>query len=60
MSEDVYKRAASKDKNLHIVEGASHVGLYDKPNLVAEAMSKLAPFFRRNLMKQEVTLPATA
>lgn len=60
MSEDVYKRAASKDKNLHIVEGAPHVGLYDKPELVAEAMSKLAPFFRKNLETQEVRLPRTA
>jgi uncharacterized protein len=60
MSEDVYKRAASKEKNLHIVEGASHVGLYDKPDLVGEAMSKLGPFFKKNLMKQEGSLPARA
>jgi fermentation-respiration switch protein FrsA (DUF1100 family) len=60
MSEDVYKRAASKDKNLHIAEGASDVGLYDEAALVAEAMSKLAPFFRKNLTKQKVTSPATA
>jgi uncharacterized protein len=60
MSEDLYKRAGSKDENLHIVDGASHVGLYDKPDLVGEAMSKLAPFFKRNLMKREVPLPATA
>jgi fermentation-respiration switch protein FrsA (DUF1100 family) len=50
----------AKDKNLYIVEGASHVGLYDKPELVAEAMSKLVPFFRKNLERQEVRLPRTA
>jgi uncharacterized protein len=49
MSEDLYKRAASKNKNLHIVKGGTHVGMYDKPNLVAEAMSKLGPFFKASL-----------
>jgi uncharacterized protein len=49
MSEDLFRRAAAKDKNLHIVAGASHVGLYDKPDLVAEAMSKLGPFFKAKL-----------
>ena len=60
MSGDVYKRAARKDKNLHIVEGASHVGLCDKADLVAEAMSKLAPFFRKNLTKTESHLAGNA
>lgn len=40
MSEDLYKRAASKDKDLYIVEGGTHVGMYDEPNLVGEGMSK--------------------
>jgi fermentation-respiration switch protein FrsA (DUF1100 family) len=32
-----------------IVPGASHIGMYDKPDLVAEAMSKFAPFFKAHL-----------
>ncbi|KAF1039980.1 MAG: putative protein YcjY [Burkholderia lata] len=49
ISEDLFSRAASKDKHLHIVPGASHVGLYDKPDWVGEAMSKLGPFFKARL-----------
>ncbi|SFY44909.1 alpha/beta hydrolase [Paracoccus ferrooxidans] len=49
ISEDLFRRAASKDKHLHIVPGASHLGLYDKPDLVGEAMAKLGPFFRARL-----------
>ncbi|MFT3966290.1 MAG: alpha/beta hydrolase [Sphingobium sp.] len=49
ISEDLFRRAASKDKHLHIVPGASHIGLYDKPDLVTEAMAKLAPFFKARL-----------
>ncbi|MBU9548037.1 alpha/beta hydrolase [Burkholderia multivorans] len=49
MSEDLFRRAASTDKHLHIVPGGTHVGMYDKPNLVAEAMSKLGPFFKAKL-----------
>ncbi|WP_438273868.1 hypothetical protein [Nitrobacter sp.] len=44
ITEDLFRRAASKDKHLHIVPGGTHVGLYDKPDLVSEAMSKLGPF----------------
>lgn len=49
ISEDLFRRVASKDKQLHIVPGASHIGLYDQPGPVAEAMSKLAPFFKGTL-----------
>ncbi|MFJ4192557.1 alpha/beta hydrolase [Pseudomonas sp. NPDC089534] len=49
ISEDLYRRAASKNKHLHLVPGGSHIGLYDKPELVAEAMAKLGPFFKQHL-----------
>jgi len=49
ISEDLFRRAGSQDKHLHIVPGASHIGMYDKPDLVAEAMSKLGPFFKAKL-----------
>jgi uncharacterized protein len=41
MSDDLYKRAASKNKNYHVVEGANHMFLYDIPQYVGEAVSKL-------------------
>jgi fermentation-respiration switch protein FrsA (DUF1100 family) len=49
ISEDLFRRAASKDKHLHIVPGASHIGMYDKPDLVSDAMAKLGPFFKTKL-----------
>lgn len=49
ISEDLFRRAASKDKHLHIVPGGTHVSMYDKPDLVAKAMSKLGPFFKSKL-----------
>jgi fermentation-respiration switch protein FrsA (DUF1100 family) len=49
MSDDLYKRAASKNKKFHVVEGANHMSLYDVPKQVDEAVSVLAPFFQSNL-----------
>jgi fermentation-respiration switch protein FrsA (DUF1100 family) len=49
MSDDLYKLAASKNKNYHVVEGANHMSLYDIPQYVSEAVSTLAPFFKANL-----------
>lgn len=49
MSEDLYKRAASKDKQFHVVKGANHMQLYDGEKEVDEAVSKLGPFFNEKL-----------
>ncbi|WP_087735144.1 alpha/beta hydrolase [Paraburkholderia piptadeniae] len=49
MSDDLFKRAACKDKNFHVVEGSNHMQLYDVPEFVDEAVSALAPFFLRTL-----------
>ncbi len=49
MSDDLISRAASKDKKLHVVEGADHMDLYDVPRYVDEAVSQLAPFFQAKL-----------
>lgn len=49
MSDDLLARAASRDKSLHVVEGANHMSLYDVPRYVDEAVSRLAPFFQRTL-----------
>lgn len=49
MSDDLMKRAATKDKKLHVVEGANHMELYDREKHVDEAVSVLVPFFDRTL-----------
>lgn len=49
MSDDLIARAASKDKVLHVVDGADHMDLYDVLKYVDEAVSKLAPFFQAKL-----------
>jgi uncharacterized protein len=49
MSDDLYKRAASKEKNFHVMEGASHMSLYDIPKSRDEAISLPSPFFQSTL-----------
>lgn len=49
MSDDLIARSASKDKAIHIVEGANHMSLYDIPQYVDEAVSVLVSFFQKNL-----------
>lgn len=48
-SEDLYNRAASTNKNLHIVEGADHMEMYDVPQYVDEAVAVLISFFKKNI-----------
>lgn len=49
MSDDLYDRAASTDKAVHVVEGANHMDLYDGQKYIDEAVSVLAPFFKAKL-----------
>lgn len=49
MSDDLYARAASEDKQFHVVEGSNHMQLYDGEPQVAEAVGALAPFFKDRL-----------
>lgn len=49
MSEDIFNRAASADKNLHVINGANHMQLYDVPQYVDETASVIVPFFQKNL-----------
>jgi uncharacterized protein len=44
----VFQRA-SGPKELHWIDGASHVALYDKEEYVAPAVAKLAEFFTASL-----------
>ncbi|MCX5467706.1 alpha/beta hydrolase [Acinetobacter nematophilus] len=46
---EIYGRAASRQKELLIVEGWSHYDLYDKPEPVAQALAKLIPFYQTHL-----------
>ncbi|MGV7121268.1 alpha/beta hydrolase [Sphingopyxis sp. 550A] len=48
-SKDILAKAASAQKDLHIVEGGTHLALYDQPAAVDEAMANLAPFYRNHL-----------
>ncbi|MCW9706391.1 alpha/beta hydrolase [Fodinibius salsisoli] len=46
---DLYNRAASNNKDLLVVEGASHYDLYDQPEYVNQAVEQLESFFGENL-----------
>lgn len=46
---DLYNKAASKNKRMHTVKGASHYDLYDKPEATKQALEQLIPFFQENL-----------
>lgn len=46
---EVYRRAASKDKELVVAEGFSHYDLYDQPEPVEIALSHLVPFYKKHL-----------
>lgn len=46
---EIHGRAASKDKHLVVAEGWSHYDLYDKPEPVGFALSKVVPFFKEKM-----------
>lgn len=48
LSEGIYKAATCK-KELHVIEGATHMSLYGNPAHVNEAVEKLKAFFGKNL-----------
>jgi fermentation-respiration switch protein FrsA (DUF1100 family) len=47
-SRQVYEKAR-EPKELHVIEGATHIDLYDRLQFVTPAVAKLADFFARNL-----------
>ncbi len=49
MSDDLLARAASTDKQMHVIDGANHMSLYDKQPYVNEAVTVLAQFFQTRL-----------
>lgn len=46
---ELFNRAASQDKQIHVVQGASHYDLYDQPQATGEALEQIIPFFRKHL-----------
>lgn len=46
---DLYNKAASRNKRIHVVQGASHYDLYDQPEATGQALKKLIPFYKENL-----------
>ncbi len=46
---ELFNKAASQNKHLHVVQGASHYDLYDQPKATGEALEHLIPFFKENL-----------
>jgi len=50
MSIEAFQKAIGP-KELHWIDGATHVGLYDKEPYVGPAVEKLAVFFTENLGK---------
>ena len=47
-SREVYEKA-KEPKELHVVEGATHIDMYDRPQFVTPAVGKLTEFFGRHL-----------
>ena len=49
MSDDLMKRAVTKDKRMHVVEGANHMSMYDGEQYINEAVGQLGPFFKSKM-----------
>ena len=47
--QEIYGRAASKHKEMVVVEGASHYELYDQPGPVGKALERVVPFIKQHL-----------
>lgn len=46
---ELFNKAASKDKSIQVVSGASHYDLYDIPEYTSQALGKIIPFFKKHL-----------
>lgn len=46
---ELYNKAMSTDKHIHVVHGAGHYDLYDQPAGTSEALEQLIPFFNKHL-----------
>lgn len=48
-SEQIFNAAASQNKELFLVKGASHMDMYDRDHYVTQAVDKIAAFFAQNV-----------
>lgn len=46
---ELFDKAASKEKSLFVVPGATHYGLYDQPGPTGTAIERLTAFFGKHL-----------
>jgi hypothetical protein len=50
MSQDAFAKAVNaKDKELFLIEGATHIQTYWMPDYVDQAVNKLSEFYRKTL-----------
>ncbi|MEH6309122.1 alpha/beta hydrolase [Olivibacter sp. CPCC 100613] len=50
MTDDAFKKAVNaKDKELFLIDGATHIETYWKPEYVSQAVNKLGGFFKKHL-----------
>lgn len=47
---ELFNKAASVNKKIHVVKGAAHYDLYDRPDAMKEALDQLIPFYKENLL----------
>jgi hypothetical protein len=53
MTQDAFKKAVNaKNKELFLIDGATHIQTYWKPQYVNQAMEKLTQFFGKTLQHQ--------
>ncbi|ANH83176.1 alpha/beta hydrolase [Niabella ginsenosidivorans] len=46
---ELFDKAASKQKSIQVVQGASHYNLYDTPEYTSKALEQIIPFFKAHL-----------
>lgn len=50
MTDEAFGKAThAKDKELFLIDGATHIQTYWKPEYVSQAISKLKSFYQKNL-----------
>lgn len=50
MTDEAFSKAINaKDKELFVIDGATHIESYWKPQFVSQAVDKLSEFFQANL-----------
>lgn len=48
---ELFRKAASKQKSIQVVQGSSHYDLYDVPEYTAQELAEIIPFSKNILTK---------